>query len=120
METLSRFFKLRKGEKDTFYPNDRRSTKRYDLQLKLTYSDPANKSLNESLTRNISRSGLRFSLNKKIPKGTLLDIKVEDPFGNTLVSSRAKVTWVEEFIAGDDAEDMIYETGVRLIKKTLY
>ena len=72
------------------------------------------------MTKNISRSGLRLPLTTKIPKGTILDLRIEDPYGNTPVSLKGKIVWAKEFVAGDDAEDVIYEAGVELIKKPLY
>lgn len=119
MKILSKLFET-KGREENNFINDRRGTKRYDVPLKLSYSDPAMNWRGESLTRNISRSGLRFPVSAKIPKGYMLDLKIEDPNSKALISSKAKVVWAEEFVTGDDAEDVIYEVGVRLLKKHLY
>ena len=119
MKILSRLFEIRKNKEETFI-NDRRRIKRYDIPLKLNYCDPITKCQGESLTKNISRAGLRFPVNTKVPKGTMLDLKIEDPYSKALINSRAKVIWMEKFITGDDAEDVIYEVGVRLLKKRLY
>lgn len=100
--------------------NDRRLTKRYDLPLKLNYYDPIAMRESESLARNISKTGLRFPVSTKIPKGTTLDLKIEDPYGNPPVSSKAKIVWVQEFTSGDDAEALVYEVGVKLLKKRLW
>lgn len=100
--------------------DDRRALKRYELPLKISYCDPVTKSRCESLTKNISRSGLRFSVNSNLPKGSVLDLKIEDPYSDRPISSKAKIMWLEKFIAGDDAGDIIYEVGVRLLKKRLW
>lgn len=119
MKILSRLFEARKDEPETFI-NDRRCAKRHGILLRLNYRDPVTNFQGESLTRNISRTGLRFPVETRIAKGAILDIKIEDPNGNASLSSKAKVIWLEEFITGDDADDVIYEVGVKLLKKRLY
>ncbi|NQV04432.1 MAG: PilZ domain-containing protein [Candidatus Omnitrophica bacterium] len=100
--------------------DDRRSQKRYDLRLKLKYCDPATKHQGEILSKNISKNGLRFPLNTGISKGTTLDLEIEDPYSSTFIPSKAKIVWVKEFITGDDADDVTYEAGARLVKKVLF
>ena len=100
--------------------DDRRSQKRYDLQLKLKYCDPVTKYHGEILSKNISKNGLRFLLKAGILKGATLDLEIEDPYSNTFMPSKAKIVWVKEFITGDDADDVTYEAGARLVKKALY
>ncbi|MFH1854213.1 MAG: PilZ domain-containing protein [Candidatus Omnitrophota bacterium] len=119
MKLLSRLFELTKKEEDRLV-NDRRDLKRYEVPLKLNYLDPLTKIHGESLSRNISRSGLRFSVSFKIPRGTMLDLVIEDPHNSASITSKAKVMWTEGFITGDDADDVLYEVGVRLLKKRLY
>ncbi|MBU0759039.1 MAG: PilZ domain-containing protein [Candidatus Omnitrophica bacterium] len=119
MKLLSRLFEFTRKEKDMFV-NDRREAKRYGIPLKLNYSDPLTKIHGESIARDISRHGLRFPVSSLIPKGSALELVIEDPYSNVPIVSRAKVTWAEKFVAGDDAEDTFYEIGVRLQKKGLY
>jgi len=119
MRFLPRFFEGGKDREEAFI-NDRRCAKRYKVLLKLNYSDPVSKCEGESLTRDISRTGLKFSVTRKIPKGTMLDLKIEDPNSSASISSKAKVIWMKELITGDDAGNLIYEVGVRLLKKRLY
>ena len=102
------------------FVNDRRRVKRYDIPLKLTYWDPITNFRGETLTKNICKTGLRFQVNTKIPKNTVLDLNIEDPYSNVLITSKAKVIWLEKFVTGDDAEDVIYEAGVKLLKNRLY
>jgi len=119
MRSLLRFFKNIKKEGEVFI-NDRRASKRYDVPLKLNYSCAVNKVRGEALSRNISRHGLRFPVNSRIPRGAMLDLVIENPYGDSRVKSKAKVMWAEEFVAGDDAGESIYEIGVRLFKKRLF
>jgi len=102
------------------FANDRRRTKRYDIPLKLTYCDPTSTCRGEALTKNICRAGVRFPVDARIAEGTMLDVKIEDPYSNALISSRAEVIWSGESVSGDAAEDVVYEVGVRLLKKRLY
>lgn len=119
MKLLSRLFEFTRKEKDMFV-NDRRDAKRYGIPLKLSYSDPLTKIHGESITRDISKHGLRFPVSSLIQKGSALELVIEDPYSNVPIASKAKVTWAEKFVAGDDAEDTFYEIGVRLLKKGLY
>ena len=119
MKILSKLFEAGKKEPENFI-NDRRSEKRYDAPLKLSYLDPRTNLGGEALAKNICRNGLRFPVSAKIPKGTVLDVEIEDPNANTLMHSKAKVMWEDRFITGDDADDVIYEVGVKLLKKLLY
>lgn len=120
MKFLSKLFEVTKKEVEDFI-NDRRAAKRYEVPLKLNYNCvPIANCRGEALTRNISKAGLRFPVNMKIPKGLLLDLLIEDPYTHSRISSKAKVVWSEEFITGDDAEDISYEVGVRLLKKRLF
>ncbi len=117
MRIPSRLFKTKREER---FVDDRRSAKRYDALLKLKYFDPESDSRGESITKNISRNGLRFPVDKKIQKGHTVELEIEDPNSNGSLSSKAKVMWFEELTARDDAEDPAYEIGVKLLKKRLF
>ena len=117
MRILSRLFKTKQAER---FVNDRRSAKRYNAPLKLKYFDPGSNSRGESITKNISRNGLKFPVDKKILKGHIVKLEIEDPNSHRSLSSKARVMWLEEFTAGDDAGDLTYEVGVKLLKKRLF
>ena len=119
MKILARFLNTEKT-KESFFPDSRRSVKRYDIPLKVSYHDPATKQQEETLTKNICSNGLRFPVNNKIPKDSILDLKIEDPYSTALILSKAKVIWTEKFVTGDDAEDVVYETGVILLKNKIF
>lgn len=119
MKILSKMVKLHDRGISSFL-NDRRNTKRYEIPLRLTYKDPDTNDSAGSLTKNISRAGLRFPVSNKIEKGTILEINIEDPNTSKPLSALAKVMWVEEFVAGDNAGKTVYEIGVRLCKKRLF
>ena len=119
MNILSRLFKA--GRKEVEGPiNERRGAKRHDVLLTIDYRDPLNKCRGEALTKNISRNGLRFPVKTRISKGTILDLKIEDPNRNTSIYSKARVMWLQEFVAGDDAGDVVYEVGAKLLRKRIY
>ncbi|MFC1621387.1 PilZ domain-containing protein [Candidatus Omnitrophota bacterium] len=96
--------------------NDRRAEKRYEVLLKAEYRDPVTGVSGESLTRNICRTGIGLPINFEIAKGTVLDMKIEDPNSNALISTKAEIAWIKELIDDDAA----YDTGIRLLKKKLY
>jgi len=99
------------------YPSDQRRTKRYDIPLKLSYLDPATNSQGKSMARNVCKTGLRFPVMTKMQKGSVLDMKIEDPFGSSFIHSKARIVWTGEL---PDSEEKIYEIGVELTKKQLY
>lgn len=101
------------------FKNDRRDTKRYDMPVKIAYLDPATNLQTESMAKNICKNGLRFPVSAKMQKGTVLDMKIENPFSAGYISSKAEIVWIEELIA-EDTEDMSYDIGVKLPKKRLY
>jgi len=114
------FKKASEFKKEFEFANDRRQSKRYDIMLKLNYSYPGTSCSGESFTKNISRSGLRFPVNSALDRGVLLDIKVEDPNSDRLLSLKGKVVWFEEFSRKNDSEATRYEAGVDLLKKKLF
>lgn len=117
MKLLKKIFELKKEQE---FINDRREFKRYDIILKLNYSYLETKYSGESLTKNISKNGLRFPVNAKLPKGSLLDIKIEDPNSDMPLLLKGMVRWLEEFSGEDKANAVRYETGVSLLKKKLF
>lgn len=117
---MSLFKKLFKFKKGCDFVNDRRKSKRYGIMLKLNYTYPETKSSGESFTKNISSRGLRFPVDSRIPKGSLLNIKVEDPNGDRLLSLKSRVAWLEEFSGEDVSGAVRYETGVSLLKNRLF
>ncbi len=117
MRILSRLFGSKQEER---FVDDRRFAKRYDALLKLKYFDPQSNSQGESITKNISRNGLRFRIDKKIPKGHIVELEIENPNSHRSLSSKAKVIWLKEFVAGNNAGDLTYEVGVKLLKKRLF
>jgi len=119
VKRLSRLFETAKKELEGF-ASDRRALKRYTIPLKLNYYAPISDCHGESETKDICKKGLRFPVNTKIPTGTVLDLRIEDPCTKAFISSKAKVMWAEEFVTGDDAGDVTYEVGVRLLRKHLY
>lgn len=116
---LFKFFGIKPSKIEEF-SGDRRRAKRYDIPLKINYLEPVTRLEGTAVTRNISSKGLRFPIKTKIPKGTLLNLLVEDPATEKSISARAKVIWIEEFITGDDACGTRYETGVRLLNRRLF
>jgi len=117
---MALFEKLFELKKDPDFVNDRRGHKRYDIMLKLNYSDPVTGYSGESLTKNISKNGLRFQIGSRVEKCTLLDIKIEDPNSDKILPLKGMVRWLEEFFGEDDPDAVRYETGVSLLKKNLF
>jgi len=114
------FKKMFEFKKEPDFINDRRESRRYDIMLKLNYSCRDMKCSGESLTKNISKSGLRFPVSSRIARGAVMDIKVEDPNSDRLLLLKGRIAWLEEFTGENDSDAVRYETGVRLLKKRLF
>jgi len=114
------FKKIFENKKKQDFINDRRESKRYDIALKLNYSDSEARRAGESVTKNISVNGIRFSANTKFLGGSLLDIKVEDPNSDKYLSFKGRVAWIKEFAGKEELPSFRYEAGVRLLKNRLF
>jgi len=94
--------------------NDRRLAKRYDMLVKLNYYNPLTKEKKEAITKNISSSGLRFPVEGKLAKDTIMDLNIEDPNSDKYLSRKGKVVWIEDFACGNT------EVGVKLLNKKIF
>jgi|GEM_PF-1121055 len=108
-------------EKDTSNNNplERRLSKRYNLPLKVHYYDPIQKCNIQTYARNFSKFGLSFNMSNRIPEGTVLTLKIEDPWSDRPISAKAKIVRLVEFVTGNDAEGLVYEVGLKLLKQRL-
>jgi len=118
MEIISRLFGISKKEES--FVNDRRCAKRYDMHLKLNYLDPETMEQGETVTKNISKTGLRFPIDKKFSTCDILHLKIEDPNSTRHIKSKAQVVWMEQFFNEGNAEEPVYETGIRLLSRKLF
>lgn len=88
--------------------------------LKLNYFEPVSQCHGESFTKNISKRGLRFPVNSKLAKGSILEMQVEDPNADRLLSFEGEVVWSGELVGSDDIDSTRYEIGVNLLKNRLF
>lgn len=117
MKLFKKIFELKK---EFDFIDDRRGSKRYDMMLKLNYSSSETKYSGDSFTKNISKNGVRFPVNSRAAKGSLLDLKIEDPNSGKLLLLKGRVAWLKEFTREGHSDTIRYETGVTLLKKKLF
>lgn len=71
-----------------------------------------------STTKNISGSGLRMTLLKKLNPGTILDLEVFKHGTNITARCRGKIVWV--WPSSTDREDsQVFDTGIKFIDQRL-
>lgn len=75
---------------------DRRSCKRLETELDVTYNlIPSLKPDFSTNTRNISKSGISILVYEILPRGSLIDMEVSVPNSKEAIKIRGKVAWCE-------------------------
>ena len=66
----------------------------------------------KSITKNISPNGARFTIEKKLPKGTILDLEIKIPSISDPIPIKAKIIWSQK-----DAVQQkdIYDAGFEFV-----
>ena len=73
---------------------ERRRYPRYDTALEVKYSTKGNASIESyTVSKNVSRIGLRLPLTRLIKEGDILDLDIKTDAKNAPVSALGKVVW---------------------------
>ena len=76
---------------------NRRRFKRYDFSFEILCKKVSSLFwTREVYTGNISRGGLKIYIKRNLPKGTLLRLKILNPFIEKPIMARARVVWSEK------------------------
>ncbi len=94
--------------------DERRRFQRINARFKVMYREPVTQTVGTTYTSDISRRGIRFPLDHRLPRGAILDLHVQDDDLQRSWNVRGRIAWVEEFVTGNDGAGRYFETGVRL------
>ncbi len=92
---------------------EKRKFIRLELPIEVKYRisiDPVVE--NKSLSKDISAGGLRMILKEKLPPGLLLEIKINIPDDERLISTSGEIVWQDEIVIDREVK---YETGIRFV-----
>ena len=95
---------------------NRRQHPRFSFNEPVGYCRGGDDPLAGSLADDISQTGLKLSVNEFIPLNTILELQIQLPGQEQLVSARTKVVWVKEMPHRDDA----WEIGLQLISSDAF
>ncbi|HXV27349.1 MAG TPA: PilZ domain-containing protein [bacterium] len=91
---------------------ERRKFKRFDAYMGVKFNCPEDNSIKGiSLSRDLSRDGLKMNSNRELKVGTLLDLEIDIPDDPKPVKTTGKVMWSHN---SEDANQG-YDQGVRFL-----
>ncbi len=98
---------------------ERRQSVRFRKTLGVSYVIEKRAHLsNSGKTLDISDSGLRLSLEEKLVKGTIIDMRISDPSSNKTIEIEGEVIWSEDTKTKKDEEDSgkrRFEAGLKFL-----
>lgn len=88
---------------------ERRRYVRLNIPLEVSYTiQGKGGALRKSITKNISPSGARFTVEGELPKGTVLDIAIKIPTKAEPIPVKAKIVWTRK---ENEQGKGFYDTG---------
>ena len=90
---------------------ERRKFMRFNASVDVRYSVPGMAIEGLSLSKDVSREGMGFPVNRMMPIGTPLELELNIPGKIAPVFARAEVAWVKEL-----AERADFDAGVKVLK----
>lgn len=91
---------------------ERRKFKRFDAFLSVKYkSDDNVQKRGLSLSKDLSREGMKVTMNEMLKRGSLVDLEIDIPDDPKPIQTSAEVVWSKPA----QEEDRAYETGLRFV-----
>lgn len=94
---------------------ERRLYQRFDKGLDIEYKVEKRAHLKNGRTVDLSRAGMKLLLDEKLPKGTILDLKVAIPEKGRVVEVEAEVVWTGDAEKKDPSGKRFFFSGLRFI-----
>ena len=92
---------------------ERRRYVRLNIALEITYSLPGAAEIQyKTFTKDISPNGARFTIEKEMPKGSVVDLKIKIPTADQIIPVKAKIVW---FRKDSQADKNTYDCGLEFI-----
>ncbi len=90
---------------------ERRKFMRFNASVDVRYSAPGMAIEGSSLSRDVSREGMGFPVNRIMPIGTPLELEVNIPGKVAPIFAHVEVAWVKESVERGD-----FNAGVKVVK----
>lgn len=93
---------------------ERRQHIRFNSSLEILYREEKKPHLNNNCrTVDISEGGMKLQMDKKLPKGTILDFKVMLPSSNKSAEVEGEVVWSEDVKERDVSGKRLFNAGIK-------
>ncbi len=91
---------------------ERRKFKRFDAYMSVKYQAPQQTDVKGiSLSRDLSREGIKMNTNTDLKEGTLLDLEINIPDDPKPVHTSGKIVWSRP----SEGQEQGYDQGVRFL-----
>ena len=90
---------------------ERRKFKRFDAYMSVKYEVPGAEVKGISLSKDLSREGLKINSNDELQEGTMIDLVINIPDDPKPVQTSGKVMWTQE----SDGKNQGFDHGVRFL-----
>lgn len=94
---------------------ERRLHKRFNNELEVEYSVEKGPHIKNGRTVNMSKGGMKLLIDEKLPKGTMLDMKVHIPEKKRTVELDAEVVWTNDADKKDISGRRFFFSGLKFI-----
>lgn len=98
---------------------ERRKYVRLDASIKVRYKVKVLKGpevRHEPLSKNIGGGGIRFPVEGRLKKGSILELGIDLPDGARPIKAVGQVVWLEKVPIGEAAKKDYFETGTKFIR----
>lgn len=90
---------------------ERRKFKRFDAYMSVKYEVPGDEVRGISLSKDLSREGLKINSNAALKQGTTIDLLINIPDDPKPVQTSGKIMWTQE----SEGKNQGFDHGVRFL-----
>ena len=101
--------------KECWNEDERRSHTRFNKDLEVEYSVEKKPHLKISRTLNLSKGGMKLLLDEKLPKNTILYLKLSLPEKRQIIEIDAEVIWTNDTDEKDLSDKRFFHSGLKFI-----
>ncbi len=94
---------------------ERRSHQRFQRSLDVDYSVEKRPHLKNGTTIDLSKGGMKLLLDDKLPKGSILDLKLHIPESRRTIEVEAEIIWTSDADRKDPSGKRFFFSGLKFI-----
>ncbi|MFA5255476.1 MAG: PilZ domain-containing protein [Candidatus Omnitrophota bacterium] len=94
---------------------DRRLHERFNNDLEVEYNVRMKPQLKNGKTVNLSKGGMKLLLDEKLPKGTILCLKIHIPEKERTIEVETEVVWTNDADKNDPSGKRFFFSGLKFI-----